>query len=151
VGATVHCINCNQMVGMAPGYLLATAGERFLQALLEGVLALVTLVIGYLIWSIFFTWKEGQTPAMKLMHLRCIRKVERTVATRGTMAMRQILGGIVQSALNYIIVGVILYFMIFWDKDRQLVWDKIAGTVVIKEPVAAGTAPAAPGQLPYQT
>lgn len=142
VGATVHCINCNQMVGMPVGYTLATPGERFLQALLEVGLSIVTLGIGYLIWSLV-VWQDGQTPGMRIMHLRCIRKQDRSQATWGTMALRQIVGGIVQAILDWFIVGIVLLFMILWDKDRQMIWDKIAGTVVIKDPPGVMGAPPA--------
>jgi uncharacterized RDD family membrane protein YckC len=133
LGPAVHCANCNQVAGLPPGYLLASAGDRFLQYLFDGVLAVVTLGIGYLIWSIII-WKDGTTPAMKIMHMRCFKKATRQVATRGTMAVRQIVGGLVQGALNYIIIGLVLYFMLLWDKDRQQLWDKIAGTIVVKDP-----------------
>jgi uncharacterized RDD family membrane protein YckC len=133
LGPAVHCANCNQVSGLPQGYLLASAGDRFLQYLLDIVLSVVTLGIGYLIWSIII-WKDGTTPAMKILHLRCFKKATRQVATRGTMAVRQILGGLVQGALNYIIVGLVLYFMLLWDKDRQQLWDKIAGTIVVKDP-----------------
>jgi uncharacterized RDD family membrane protein YckC len=103
------------------------------QFLFDGLLAVVTLGIGYLIWSIII-WKDGTTPAMKIMHLRCIKKDTRQVATRGTMALREIVGGLVQGALNYILIGLVFYFMILWDQNRQMIWDKIAGTIVIKEP-----------------
>jgi uncharacterized RDD family membrane protein YckC len=149
VGATVHCVNCNQMVGMPMGYTLATPGERFLQALLEVGLSIVTLGIGYLIWSLI-VWQDGQTPGMRIMHLRCVRKLDRSQATWGTMALRQIVGGILQAILDYIIVGIVLLFMILWDKDRQMLWDKVAGTVVIKDP-PGGMVPPPAAQLPYQT
>jgi uncharacterized RDD family membrane protein YckC len=147
VGPSVHCQNCNQVLGMPQGYVLASAGERLGQYLLDGVLALVTLGIGYLIWSIII-WKDGVTPAMKILHLRCIKKDTRQVATRGTMALREIVGGLVQGALNYVLIGLILLFMLLWDKDRQQLWDKIAGTIVVKDPPGL-TGPPQQAALPY--
>jgi uncharacterized RDD family membrane protein YckC len=149
VGASVHCTNCNQVLGLPQGYVLASAGDRFVQYLFDGLLAVVTLGIGYLVWSIII-WKDGTTPAMKIMHMRCLKKATLQTATRGTMAVREILGGIAQAALNYVLIGIVLLFMLLWDKDRQQLWDKIAGTIVIKDPVGVvGPPQQQQAALPY--
>lgn len=124
------CPNCGT-VGRAPEVQLTTAGRRLGQYLLDGLLALVTLYIGYIIWSLII-WKRGQTPGMQLLHIRVVKKDTLATASMGTMALRQIVGmWLVGGLLAYTVIGLVLYFMLLWDADRQQVWDKIAATVVI--------------------
>jgi hypothetical protein len=109
---------------------LATPGKRFLGYLLYIVLFIVTLVIGYIIWDIVL-WKKGRTPVYQLMKMQVVKKDTGQPADRGTMFLRGFVGGILQSILNSFIIGYILLFMPFWDKDKQLIWDKISNTVVL--------------------
>lgn len=109
---------------------LATPGRRFLGYLLYFVLFIVTLGIGYIIWDVIL-WQKGQTPAYKIMKMQVVRKDTGQPATGGTMFLRGFVGGIAQGLLNYVIVGEVLWFMPFWDKDNQMLWDKISGTVVL--------------------
>jgi hypothetical protein len=109
---------------------LATPGKRFVGYLLYIVLFIVTLVIGYIIWDIVL-WKKGRTPVYQLMKMQVVKKDTGQPADRGTMFLRGFVGGILQSILNSFIIGYILLFMPFWDKDKQLIWDKISNTVVL--------------------
>lgn len=132
------CQACGQVGNMAVGYRVASAGERFGQYLLEGVLIIFTLVIGWLIWSLVI-WGRGQTPAMQILKMRCVKKDTGQVATWGTMALRELVGKLlvmwVIGAL-FFPAALVLDFMLLWDKDRQELWDKIAGTIVVDDPVA---------------
>jgi uncharacterized RDD family membrane protein YckC len=115
---------------------LASPGKRFGTYLLDGVLVVVTLFIGYLIWLLFFTWKDGQTPGKKIMKMKYVNTSTGRVADWGKSAMRDflirgLLIGII-SSITFYIGFLICAFMIFdKDKNYQAGWDRIAGTVVI--------------------
>ena len=51
-------------------------------------LFIATLGLGYLIWQVV-AWDQGQTPAQRLLGLRCWRRDTREVAGRKYMALRQ--------------------------------------------------------------
>jgi uncharacterized RDD family membrane protein YckC len=136
------CDNCGQVKILPIGVTFTTAGRRLGQYALDGLLAIVTLGIGYLIWSLFI-WRRGETPAMQILRIKCVKLETGEVATWGTMALREFVG-------KYIVMGVIssiffpawvvLCFMLMWDKNKQELWDKIAGTIVVSnypEPVEA--------------
>ena len=54
-------------------------------------LFIATLGLGYLIWQVV-AWDQGQTPAQRLLGLRCWRPDTREVAGRKHMALRQATG-----------------------------------------------------------
>jgi uncharacterized RDD family membrane protein YckC len=98
----------------------------------------VTLVIGYIIWDLI-VWQKGRTPAYQILKLQVVKKDTGLPAGWGTMFLRGFIGyGIIQRLLEAIIVGYVLLFMPFWDKDKQLLWDKLSGTVVIDMQGAPG-------------
>ncbi len=54
------------------------------------------------------------------------------------MVLRELVGkwllvGVVIGAICGLI-ALVLDFMLLWDKDRQQLWDKIAGTIVVDDP-----------------
>ncbi|HEX4244829.1 MAG TPA: RDD family protein [Acidimicrobiales bacterium] len=137
------CDNCGQVKMLPIGVTYTTAGRRFGQYLLDGLLAIVTLGIGYLIWSLFI-WRRGETPAMQILRIKVIKLETGEVATWGTMGLREFVGKwIVMGAISSVFfpAWVVLVFMLMWDKNKQELWDKIAGTIVVSnypEPVEAG-------------
>ena len=116
-------------IGGAP---LSSAGKRLGNYLLEAVLAIVTLGIGWLIWS-FVVWSKGQTPAKQILGMRCVRTDTGTVATWGTMALRELVAKGLIGSITFGITTLVSCFMILGD-TRQGVWDKIASTVVVDDP-----------------
>ena len=100
--------------------------------LLELVLVIVTLVIGWLVWSVIL-WKKGQSPAKSIMKMRVINLDQNRAANIGEMAMRELVGKWLLSIVPfwYVINGVVLLM----DNDKyQCLWDKIAKTTVIDDP-----------------
>src|SRR4051812_23091598 len=75
----------------AAPYELSSKGKRFGALLLEAVLVIVTLVIGWLIWSVIL-WQKGQSPAKSIMKMRVIKLAESRAANIGEMALRELLG-----------------------------------------------------------
>jgi uncharacterized RDD family membrane protein YckC len=116
--------------GPAPDWQLSSRGKRFGAYLLDVLLVIVTLVIGWLIWSIVI-WKYGQSPGKSILKMRCVKLDTRTCATRGTMALREIVGKW--------LLGVIPFYwlvdngFILFDVQLQAIHDKIANTVVIDD------------------
>lgn len=114
-----------------PGTELATAGKRIGTYFVDVVLLVVTLFIGYLIWSLI-VWSKGVTPGKQVMGLRTYHLQNQRAATWGQMFLRQVVGGIVNGIL-YIGFIVSVVFL-FTDPMRRTVPDRIAGTVILSDP-----------------
>lgn len=116
------------------GDRVSSIGKRLGQYLLEGLLMVVTLFIGWIIWSLII-WSKGQTPAMQCLGMRCVNQDTGATASWGTMFLREFVGkglifGLI-SALTFGIVSFVLLFMLCWDRNRQELWDKVASTLVV--------------------
>jgi len=117
---------------LPPGTELAPAGKRIGTFLLEILLVIVTLVIGYLIWTLFFAWRKGQTPGKQVMGMRIYHLGNQRAASWGQMFVRQFVGGIV-NGIFYIGWIVSLVFL-FTVPLRRTVPDRIAGTIELNDP-----------------
>jgi hypothetical protein len=60
------------MVPMAGRQPEASLGKRIEALVLTALLLVVTLAVGWLIWSVF-EWRKGQTPSYRLLGLRIVR------------------------------------------------------------------------------
>ena len=116
---------------LPPGTSIPSAGKRIGTYLLDCVLAIVTLVIGYIIWSLII-WARGQTPGKQVMKMRVYHLERQRAATWGTMFLRQIIGGIVNGI--FYIGFIISVVFLFTDPLRRTVPDRIAGTCVLDDP-----------------
>ena len=114
------------------GAPVSSAGKRFAAYLLEGILCLFTLFIGWLIWSAF-SWSKGTTPAKSLLGMRCVRTDTGQAATWGQMALRELVGKGVLGMFTFGITTLVSCFMIL-GASRQGVWDKVATTTVVDDP-----------------
>ena len=111
----------------------ASPGLRFGSYLLEAVLLMVTLGIGWVIWAAM-TAPTGQTPAKKLLKLRVIgADTLRPVGFGKMFWVRGLVAGLVAQFAFLFTLG-ILVFMPFWDKRRQNIWDKVSSTYVVTDP-----------------
>ena len=61
-GMGTSCQFCTQVSGAPIGVRLSSPGKRLGAYLVEGVLMVVTLGLGWLIWSLI-VWAKGTTPA----------------------------------------------------------------------------------------
>lgn len=129
------CTFCGQIWGLPKGIMLSSAGRRFGGYLLEGLLLLCTLGIGWIIWTLI-AWAHGQTPAKQVLGMRVVRLDTRARAGWGRMFLRDFIGKLLVSLTFglFFIGGVIADCWLLWDKDKQELWDKIAGTVVVNDP-----------------
>ena len=113
---------------------LSSAWRRLGGYLLEGLLIVLTLLIGWLVWSII-VWGRGQTPAKQLLGMRVLSRETLTSARRGRMFAREIpCKWIIELFASITVVGFVVYFWLLWDKERQELWDKMVETIVVNDP-----------------
>ena len=109
---------------------LASAGSRIGAALLDILLMIVTLFIGWLIWSIVL-WKQSTSPAKKMLGMTVVDANTGAPATIKQMVMREVLGKWVVGSVAGIVTLASLV-MLWATPRRQAVWDYIGTTVVVK-------------------
>ncbi len=122
---------------------LATPQHRLGGYLLDWALAVLTLGIGWLIWSAI-VWKDGLTPAKQILGMRVFAEVGSHPASWGHMFIRQVLiplsialtsGAL--GAVTFGIGGLLLlgldHFWILKDTKRQRLTDVFAKTLVYNE------------------
>lgn len=140
-GSGRTCQWCGQIEGLAAGVTLCSPGKRLGGHLLEGLLAVGTLGVGWLVWALI-VFSNGQTPAKQLLGMRAITLVTGQRSGWGRTAVREVFAKwLVGSLLGFLVIP---YFWLLWDKDHQQLWDKIVGTVVVNDG-GAGDVPA-PGR-----
>ena len=95
---------------------------------LGGFAGVAGFLLVYLIYMPWFWGHGGQTPGLKIMHLRVVREQDGGPLSMGTAFVRLV---------GYWISGAVFYLGFIWilfDARRQGWLDKIAGTVVIQVP-----------------
>ena len=107
-------------LGIAGGALLGD-GELALPL----IAALCGMVVG-LTYAVFFTGYNGQTPGKMVLRIQVIR-TDGSAMTYGRAFLREVIGKFASG----IILG-IGYLMVGFDRQKQGLHDKIAGTYVIK-------------------
>ena len=124
----------DQMSGLLlpEGTELASVGRRIGAYFLAIPLVIVTLGIGYIIWGLI-VWGNGQTPALQVLGMRCWRPETNRVAGFWYMALREIVGRIVDGILS-IITLITSFVLMVAGKERKALHDYIAGTVVLHDP-----------------
>lgn len=113
-----------------PPTQLASAGSRIGAALLDALLMVVTLFVGWLIWSIVL-WKQSSSPAKKMLGMVVIDANTGAPATIRQMVMREVLGKWVVGSVTGI-VALASLVMLWATPRRQTVWDYIGTTVVVR-------------------
>lgn len=109
---------------------LATAGARVGAALLDGLLMVGTLFVGWLIWSIVL-WKQSTSPAKKMLGMVVIDASTGAPASVKQMVMREIVGKWVVGSVTGIVTLASL-IMLWATPRRQTVWDYIGSTTVVR-------------------
>jgi uncharacterized RDD family membrane protein YckC len=114
------------------GVQLASVGRRIGAYFLSIVLAIVTLGIGYVVWGLV-VWRNGQTPALQVLGMRCWRHDAQQVPGFWWMALREIVGRFVDGVLSFITL--LISFVLFVSgKEHKSLHDHVAGTVVLHDP-----------------
>jgi uncharacterized RDD family membrane protein YckC len=119
-------------LNLPEGVKVANPGRRIGAFFLSMVLSIVTLGIGYLIWGII-VWGRGQTPALQVLGMRCWRPKAGRAAGWWRMAVREIIGNLVENILS-IITLVISFLMMLSSADHKCIHDAVAGVVVVHDP-----------------
>ena len=114
------------------GVQLAGHGRRIGAYFLAIPLWIVTLVIGYIIWGLI-VWSRGQTPALQVLGMRCWRPETRRVPGFWWMALREIIGRLVDGILG-IITELTSFILFLATRERKALHDYVAGTVVLHDP-----------------
>lgn len=125
---------------------LASFQHRLGALFLDAALALVTLGIGWIIWSLV-VWGEGQTPAKKILKIRVYAAETRQRATWGHMAIREFLVyltiGITSTLLDLATFGVlgtllliawyVTEIVFYFTKGKRTLRDILVKTLVVNE------------------
>lgn len=144
------CQRCAALRGQTDSSIVrATRLRRLSGAILELILVVVTLLVGWLIW-LAFTARNSQTPAKQLLGMYILTE-DGVPASAGRVWLREIviegvLFGIVGSFF-FGLTSLLDALWILWDPNHQTLHDKIAATLVVhaREPY---TAPPATWDLP---
>jgi uncharacterized RDD family membrane protein YckC len=131
-GAGLACQFCGQVEGLPLGVHLSSPGRRFGGYLLEGLLLVVTLGIGWLIWALV-VFSRGQTPAKQILGMRAVKLRTGARATWGTMFLREFIAKWIIGILSFFTLGIINFWLV-WDKNNQELWDKVVDTVIVNDP-----------------
>jgi len=116
----------------------ASFQHRLGAIVLDATLMIITLGIGWLIWSLI-VWGEGQTPAKKILKLRTINFTNGRPATWGHMGIREGLIPITVSVASTITGGVayiawiILEIVFYFTKNQRTFRDYWVKTAVVNE------------------
>jgi uncharacterized RDD family membrane protein YckC len=119
-------------LNLPQGTQLASVGRRIGAYFLGVLLAIVTLGIGYIIWGLLI-WGNGQTPALQVLGMRVWRPETNKVAGFWYMALREIVGRIIDGILS-VITEITSFVLFVASKDHKALHDHIAGTVVLYDP-----------------
>ena len=133
--------------------VLATPQHRLGGYLVDQVLAVVTLYIGWFIWSLIL-WREGQTPGKRLVKTRVYDTTTGKPASWKLMALRQILVPLTVAIFFEVLLGIngnnnvgtaqiislalfatfaLDFLWIFRGGERRRLLDHVCKTVVLNE------------------
>ena len=136
----VFCRNCSRYMPEPTGTVeKVTFNRRFWGThLLEGLLFVVTLAIGWYIW-LYFTAPTSQSPAKRLLNVYIIDLEKGQTVSAGRVWVRdvvikQILFGGILGNLTAGIVSLLDAIWVLFDKNRQSLHDKVVNTAVVYAP-----------------
>jgi hypothetical protein len=128
------------MASMPEGQHEANLGRRLEALLLTPLLLIVTLGIGWLIWSIF-EWRHGRTPSYRLLGLRVVRRSDGQPIGLGRSFIRSGLCCPILVVPTIIIGGIVgACFALgasppdgLLSRPRAAPWDRLTSTRVVDE------------------
>jgi hypothetical protein len=113
---------------------LASPAVRLGSYFLEAIFTVLTLGIGWLIWS-FIIWGKGTTPGHQVVRLYIVSEKTGQVFSWGQMFVREILvKGLLIPVLSVFSFGIVFLvdsLMVVRD-DRKTLHDRICGSIVVQ-------------------
>jgi len=106
-------------------------GSRLGAYLLDGLLLILTLGIGWMVWSLI-VWRRGQSPGKQAIGAVVVDADTGEVARFGTMAMRELVGKGILGTLTLGVTGIVSSLMVLFGEERRGVHDHIASTLVVR-------------------
>lgn len=118
----------------------ASLGRRIGALALTVLLLLVTLVVGWVVWS-FFEWRQGRTPSYRLLGLRVVGRVDGQPIGLGRSFVRSAVCCSLLVVPTLVIGSVILLCFAFgasppdglFRQPRRAPWDALTSTKVLDE------------------
>lgn len=131
------CTSCGQVLTLPRGVRLASPGRRLAAYLRDGLIVILTLGLGALVWSLI-VWNDGRTPGKQLLGLRVVDAVTGQPAGWGRMFLRIVVYqatviGLV-GMITFGIATLVGHMWLLWDQRRQNLYDKMASTLVVRWP-----------------
>ena len=124
------CLKCGTFLFEPQARIrLASIGRRVWATFLDFIMSFLTLVIGYLIWFIIVA-RHGQTPGKQLAKIYCIDASGDAIGF-WRMVWREIISQYLLILVTFSVFAYLDYLWALWDKDRQTLHDKMAGTWVV--------------------
>lgn len=115
---------------------LASFQHRLGAIALDCALAVVTLGIGWIIWSLI-VWGQGQTPGKKILKIRVYASETQSQATWGHMAVREFLLlfalGLATGVVNLLTAGIIGSMAIIAWYVLEIVWYFTKGSRTLRD------------------
>lgn len=134
VGDGRFCRWCGQFLLAPRGVRAASVARRLAAVVLDNILVPLTLFIGYLIWWLIVL-ERGQTPGKQLLGIRAMKDNGEPSRWGRTFlrefVVKRIIFGLL-AAITLYIVWLLDNLWPLWDRDRQALHDKVAGTVVVR-------------------
>jgi uncharacterized RDD family membrane protein YckC len=113
---------------------LATPQARIYAFLAELAISILTLGIGWLIWSAY-AWGKGTTPGHQLLHQQIVDVETNRPLTWGQMALRELVfKGLISGVLSSFTYGLYAFAdagLMFRD-DRRAIHDWMSASIVIQ-------------------
>jgi uncharacterized RDD family membrane protein YckC len=123
----------DDVISLPEGVTITGRGKRFGEWWLGLLLMIVTLYVGYWVWSLII-WERGQTPAKQLLKMRVVQVKTGKASNWGQMALRQL---VVRWLISFLTGGLFEVFggaFVLFRDDRRALWDLMVDTVVVDDP-----------------
>jgi uncharacterized RDD family membrane protein YckC len=108
-------------------------GTRFAGYVIDVLIGVFTLGIGWLIWSMI-VWDRGLSPGKQVVGAVVVDVNTGQVAGFGRMAQRELVGKGILGMLTFGISGIVSSFMVLLGRERRAVHDHVASTIVVRAP-----------------
>lgn len=118
---------------VVPTSALASPWVRLGAVLLNGLLMVVTLFIGWLVWTMVL-WGQGTNPGKKMLGLAVVKADTGRLCGWGDMCVRNFVFGTlvlgIAGSVTFCLVTLVDALMIFGERRQRLI-DRMAGTLVV--------------------